>query len=295
MSSMVEKASSRLRSCCASARSAPPYMDSKAMANHSVRKSAKTQGAARLRCARSFNAAMSTTDTISTVVMGAAAFVLLVACANVASLQLARAIRRQKEIALRTALGASRWRLMRQILTESMLLSLLGGAFAVVVALVGVSLIKANVPAAQARYVPGFSRLYVGAGELAFALVAALFTAIFSGLAPAVRVSRLDLNETLKEAGRSASAGSRSLRLHSLLVVCQLALALILIAGTGSMVSGFSRLADSQRQDFDPIICSRCASRLRFPGTRPRISEPHCTHGFWTRYKCFPPRSQRQP
>jgi putative ABC transport system permease protein len=185
------------------------------------------------------------------VVMGAATFVLLVACANVASLQLAHAIRRQKEIALRTALGASRWRLMRQILTESMLLSLLGGALAVVVALLGVSLIKANVPAAQAHYVPGFSRLHVGTGELAFALVATIFTAVFSGLAPAARVSRLDLNETLKETGRSASAGSRSLRLHSLLVVCQLALALILMAGTGSMVSGFSGLADSQRKDFD--------------------------------------------
>jgi putative ABC transport system permease protein len=186
------------------------------------------------------------------VLMGAAAFVLLVACANVASLQLARAIRRQKEIALRTALGASRWRLIRQVLTESMLLSLLGGTLAVVVALLGVSLIKANVPAAQARYVPGFFRLHVGAAELAFALGAALFTSIFSGLAPAVRMSRLQLNETLKEAGRSMSAGSRSLRLHSLLVVCQLALALILMAGTGSMVSGFSSLADSQRQDFDP-------------------------------------------
>jgi putative ABC transport system permease protein len=185
------------------------------------------------------------------VVMGAATFVLLVACANVASLQLAHAIRRQKEVALRTALGASRWRLMRQILTESVLLSLLGGALAVVVALLGVSLIKANVPAAQARYVPGFSRLHVGPGELAFALVATIFTAIFSGLAPAARVSRLDLNETLKETGRSASAGSRSLRLHSFLVVCQLALALILMAGTGSMVSGFSGLADSQRKDFD--------------------------------------------
>jgi putative ABC transport system permease protein len=186
------------------------------------------------------------------VLMGAAAFVLLVACANVASLQLARAIRRQKEIALRTALGASRWRLMRQVLTESMLLSLLGGTLAVVVALLGVSLIKANVPAAQARYVPGIFRLHVGVAELAFALGAALFTAIFSGLAPAARMSKLQLNETLKEGGRSASAGSRSLRLHSLLVVCQLALALILMAGTGSMVSGFSSLADSQRQDFDP-------------------------------------------
>src|SRR5712692_4274343 len=186
------------------------------------------------------------------VLMGAAAFVLLVACANVASLQLARAIRRQKEIALRRALGASRWRLMRQVLTESALLSLLGAALAVAVALCGVSLIKANVPAAQARYVPGFSRLHVGAGELAFALGAALFTAIFSGLAPAARMSKLQLNETLKEGGRGASAASRSLQLHSLLVVCQLALALILMAGTGSMVSGFSHLADSQRQDFDP-------------------------------------------
>jgi putative ABC transport system permease protein len=185
------------------------------------------------------------------VVMGAAAFVLLVACANVASLQLARAIRRQREIALRTALGASQWRLMRQVLTESALLSLLGAALAVAVALCGVSLIMANVPAAQARYVPGFSRLHVGSGELAFALGAALFTAIFSGLAPAARMSKLQLHETLKEGGRSASPGSRSLRLHSLLVVCQLALALILMAGTGSMVSGFSRLADNQRQDFD--------------------------------------------
>ena len=198
------------------------------------------------------------------VLMGAAAFVLLVACANVASLQLARAIPRQKEIALRTVLGASQWRLMRQVLTESALLSLLGAALAVAVAFCGVSLIKANVPAAQARYVPGFSRLHVGAGELAFALGAALFTAIFSGLAPAARMSKLDLNQTLKEAGRGTSAGSRSLRLHSLLVVCQLALALILMAGTGSMVNGFSRLSDNQRQDFDPnnLLTLRVATPL---------------------------------
>jgi len=185
------------------------------------------------------------------VVMGGAAFVLLVACANVASLQLARAIRCHREIALRTALGASRWQLTRQILTESLLLSLVGAALAVGVAVCGVSLLKANVPAAQARYVPGFSRLQVGAGELCFALAAACFTAIVSGLAPAARISKFDVSETLKEAGRGASAGSHSLRLHSILVVCQLALALILMAGTGSMVSGFSRLADSQRQDFD--------------------------------------------
>ena len=209
------------------------------------------------------------------VLMGAAAFVLLVACANVASLQLARAIRRQKEIALRTALGASQWRLMRQVLTESALLSLLGAALAVAVALCGVSLIKANVPAAQARYVPGFSRLHVGAGELAFALGAALFTAIFSGLAPAARMSKLQLNETLKEGGKGASAASRSLQLHSLLVVCQLALALILMAGTGSMVSGFSHLADSQRQDFDPnhLLTLRVAPQLSaYPTTHQRAA-----------------------
>jgi putative ABC transport system permease protein len=209
------------------------------------------------------------------VLMGAAAFVLLVACANVASLQLARAIRRQKEIALRTALGASRWRLIRQVLTESMLLSLLGGTLAVVVALLGVSLIKDNVPAAQAHHVPGFYRLHVGTAELAFALGAALFTAIFSGLAPAARMSKLQLNETLKEGGRSMSAGSRSLRLHSLLVVCQLALALILMAGTGSMVSGFSGLADSQRQDFDPghLLTLRVALPLSaYPASHQRAA-----------------------
>lgn len=186
------------------------------------------------------------------VLMGAAAFVLLVACANVASLQLARAIRRQKEIALRTALGAGRWQLIRQVLTESLLLSLLGACVALAVALMGVRMIKAGVPAAQAHYVPGFARLHVGAGELGFALAAALFTAVVSGLAPAARTSKLDLNRTLKEAGRSTSAGSRSLRLHSALVVCQFALALVLMAGTGSMVTGFSRLSDDQRQAFDP-------------------------------------------
>ncbi len=185
------------------------------------------------------------------VLMGGAAFVLLVACANVASLQLARAIQRQKEIALRTALGASRWQLLRQVLTESMLLSLVGAAIAVAVAAGGVHLIKTSLPALQASHVPGFSRLQVGAGDLAFALAAAFLTAIFSGLAPATRLSRLDLNETLKEAGRGSSAGSYSLRLHSILVVCQVAVALVLMAGTGSMVNGFSRLADRQRQDFD--------------------------------------------
>ena len=215
------------------------------------------------------------TRSLLLVVMGAAAFVLLVACANVASLQLARAIRRHKEIALRTALGASRWRLMRQVLTESLLLSLVGAALAVGVAYLGVNLIKANVPTAQTRYVPGFSRLQVGVSELGFALAAALFTALFSGLAPAARMSNLDLNHSLKETGRGATAGSRSLRLHSVLVVCQLALALILMAGTGSMVSGFSQLADSQRQNFDSshLLTLRVTPPLsRYPGAHQRAT-----------------------
>jgi putative ABC transport system permease protein len=186
------------------------------------------------------------------ILMGAAGFVLLIACANVANLQLARAIGRQKEIALRCALGATRWRIVRQLLTESVMLSFLAAAVGALLAGWGVSLIRTSIPPDQLKYVPGFQQMHLNGRGLEFTLVIALLTGILSGLAPAARTSRPDLDKALKEGGRRSTGGARSLRLRSFLAVCEVALALILLVGTGSMVNGFVYLFKNPQKDFDP-------------------------------------------
>jgi predicted permease len=177
------------------------------------------------------------------VLMGAAGFVLLLACANVANLQLAQGSARRKEIAVRIALGASRGRIARQLLIESVLLSMLG-------ALVGVGLAyedhqwrQASIPAFVVKYIPGIKHMNIDGSVLAFTAVVALAAGILAGLGFAWHASRADLNETLKESSRGASPGSSSHRLRSLLVVTEIALALVLLAGAGLMVNGFRHLA----------------------------------------------------
>ncbi len=184
--------------------------------------------------------------------MGAVGFVLLIACANVANLQLARSTSRAKEIAIRAALGASRARVVRQLLTESVLLALLGAGFGLLLAAWGVDLIRASIPHDEAKYITGLSHMGIDGRALGFTLAVTLLTGIISGLAPALQLSKPDLNETLKEGGRSPSQGSRRARLRSLLVVSEIALALVLMVGTGLMVKGFARLLENQKQGFDP-------------------------------------------
>lgn len=186
------------------------------------------------------------------VLMGAVGFVLLIACANVANLQLARALNRRKEIAIRAALGASRWRVVRQLLVETLLLCLLGGSVGVLLGLWGVDLIRASIPADQARFITGIRHMGIDSRSLGFTLAIALLAGILSGLAPAIQFAKINLNETLKEGGRNSGGGSGRSRIRSILVVSEIALALVLLVGTGLMVKGFGRLVSGQKQGFEP-------------------------------------------
>jgi putative ABC transport system permease protein len=177
------------------------------------------------------------------ILLGASAFVLLIACANVANLSLARSNSRQKEIALRTALGAGRTRIVRQLLTESLMLSLMGGGLGVLLAFFLVRL-----PAAlRFEGIPRINEIAVDGRVLVFTLVISLLTGVLFGLAPALQVSKPQLGEFLQESSRGSSGGSRRRRLRNILVVIEIALALVLVICASLLIKSLARI-----QDVDP-------------------------------------------
>ena len=176
------------------------------------------------------------------VLLCAVGCVLLIACANVANLLLARSAAREKEIAIRLALGASRWRIARQLLTESILLGLAGGAAGLLVAFWGVDSIVALAPA----NLPRMDQVHLDGGVLVFTLVISFVTGILFGMAPALQLPKLSIHEVVNDGGRG-STGSRRRWLRQSLVVAEVAAALVLLIGAGLLINSFWRLLRTDR------------------------------------------------
>ena len=203
----------------------------------------------------------------------AVGLVLLIACANCANLMLGRATARARELAVRAALGAGRTRLMRQLLTESALLSLLGGALGLLLAVWGVDAIVALMKSDFS--IPRLENIHIDGWVLGFAFLVSLLTGIFFGLAPALAASRVDLNESLKEGSRSVTGSLRPVQLRSLLVVSEVALSLVLLVGAGLMIRSFLLLSRVETG-----VNIRNVLALDFSLYESRYAQPHVRADF---------------
>jgi putative ABC transport system permease protein len=197
------------------------------------------------------------------IVLGAVFLVLLIACANLTTMLLARAAAREREIAIRVALGAGRMRLLKQVFTESVLLALIGGAAGVLLALWGVELLKTI----GSETVPRLREVNIDFVVLGVTLAISVGTGIIFGLAPGLASSRPELTEALKEGGRSSTVGARRSRLRSGLVIAEVALALVLLSGAGLLMKSFARL-----QNVNPGFSPRNA--LTFEISLPKMQYP---------------------
>ncbi len=183
--------------------------------------------------------------------LGAVGFVLLIACADVANVQFARVTGRHKELAVRTAMGASRSRIIRQLLTESVLLSLAGAALGLLLATWWVALIVNHMPPEVGRFIAGWNTIRLDTNAFLFTLAIAVVSGIVSGIAPSWLHSQTNISETLKESGRGGSTGPSRHRLRSILVIGEIALALVLLVGAGLLVKGFGALI-SVHENYHP-------------------------------------------
>lgn len=191
---------------------------------------------------------------------GAVLFVLLIACANVANLMLVRSASRHRELAIRTTLGAGRGQIVRQLLTESVVVALVGAALGALLAVWGLDLVLAMIP----DFLPFWMRFEIDGTVLAFTTGLAVATGLVFGLAPALQASRVELHDALKEGGRTSSGGARQRRLRNALIVAEVALSLVLLAGAGLMMKSFLRL-QSEPPGFSPEGRLALSVNLRDP------------------------------
>lgn len=200
------------------------------------------------------------------VLLGAVVFMLLIACANIANLLLARAAARQKEIAIRTALGSNRLRILRLLLTESLMLSLAGGALGLLLAYWGTDVLVALAP----DNVPRLNEVGVDAKVFGFTLAISLITGLLFGLVPAFHAAKPNLNEGLKEGSKGSMGSAAGKRTRNLLVAVEVGLSLVLLIGAGLMIKSFVRLQQT-KLGFNPdqvLTVSLTLSRSRYPEDR---------------------------
>ena len=196
------------------------------------------------------------------VIFGSVAFVLLIACANVANLLLVRGASRQKEIAIRLALGASRIRLIRQLLTESLLIAILGGAIGLAFSVWGVAALKGGIPEGFSRFIPGWENMGIHRSALFFTLAISVLTGLLFGIIPALQTTRMNFNDSLKEGGKGGAGKSTRNRARSMLVVSEIALSLVLLIGAGLTMRTFINL---QQADFGINPTNVLKFRLSLP------------------------------
>jgi putative ABC transport system permease protein len=211
----------------------------------------------------------------SSFTIGAVAFVLLIACANVANLLLARGSARQKELAVRMALGANRRRVMRQLLTESLLLALLGGLVGLAFSVWGITALAKALPQSFTQYMPGWEHLGINAWALGFTMSVSLLTGVLCGLLPAWQATKADFNETLKEGGKGSASSARN-RWLNILVVAEVALSLVLLAGAGLSIRSFIIILNT-----DPGFNPDNALATRFVLPEDRYPQPEQIVNFY--------------